>query len=259
LLIYGAKNTCHHEFVAVTSQIAGSEGTKGRLIDRVPPASFSLTSAIFHYLGPSLAVLLFAHVTALGVMWLRIATAGIVFAIWRRPWRILRGRERHDLAAIAILGLVLAMTNSAFYFAIARLPLATVGAIEFLGVVILASVGLRRLRNLAALFVTIGGVALLTVFKIGSDPVGFVFAVGNCAGLMAYVVLGHRIANPEQTEHTMARRNGFGGIDQLALAMIVAAIIATPIGAVDAAAAFVTRCGFCGERVSACVLRSFRT
>ncbi len=51
----------------------------------MPPASFLLTSAVFHYLGPSLAVLLFVHIAALGVAWLRITSAAMVFALWRRP------------------------------------------------------------------------------------------------------------------------------------------------------------------------------
>ena len=59
-------------------------------LDRLPPASFFLVSAIFHYLGPSFAVLLFAHVNVLGVAWLRIASAAVVFAAWRRPWRRVR-------------------------------------------------------------------------------------------------------------------------------------------------------------------------
>ena len=37
-------------------------------------------SAVFHYLGPSFAVLLFARVDVLGVAWLRIATAAIILA-----------------------------------------------------------------------------------------------------------------------------------------------------------------------------------
>lgn len=64
-------------------------GPVARNVGRLPPASFFLTSAVFHYLGPSLAVLLFAHVAVLGVAWLRIAAAAVVFALWRRPWRIL--------------------------------------------------------------------------------------------------------------------------------------------------------------------------
>jgi inner membrane transporter RhtA len=53
--------------------------------DAVPPHIYFLVSAIFHYLGPSFAVLLFAHLGVLGVAWLRIASAAVVFAAWRRP------------------------------------------------------------------------------------------------------------------------------------------------------------------------------
>ena len=49
--------------------------------------------------------------------------------------------------------------NSLFYLAIDRLPLSTVGAIEFLGIVILAAFGARTRRNLLALMLAVGGVA----------------------------------------------------------------------------------------------------
>ena len=54
----------------------------------VPPEAFFICSAIFHYLGPAFAVLLFARVDVLGVAWLRIASAAVVFAFWKRPWRL---------------------------------------------------------------------------------------------------------------------------------------------------------------------------
>ncbi|HTV54960.1 MAG TPA: EamA family transporter, partial [Terriglobia bacterium] len=46
--------------------------------ERLPPHVFFLISALFHYLGPSFAVLLFAQIAPLGVAWLRIASAAIV-------------------------------------------------------------------------------------------------------------------------------------------------------------------------------------
>ena len=214
--------------------VASTHRNERHFTDRIPATSFFLTSAVFHYLGPSLAVLLFAHLSALGVMWLRIATAGLVFALWRRPWRTMRTLGRRQLWAVAALGLVLALMNSVFYLAVARILLATVGAIEFLGTVFLATLGVRTLRNFAALIVTFGGVAMLTAFKVGSDPLGFLFAFLNCVGFMAYVVLAHHIANWQRTSTT----KNIAGIDQLAAAMLAATIIATPFGAVDAAPAF---------------------
>ncbi len=47
---------------------------------RPPPHAYFVVSAVFHYLGPAFAVLLFARVDVLGVAWLRIATAALVFA-----------------------------------------------------------------------------------------------------------------------------------------------------------------------------------
>ena len=59
------------------------------MVQRVPPHLYFVTSAVFHYLGPAFAVLLFARVDVLGVAWLRIAAAAAIFAAWRRPWRAL--------------------------------------------------------------------------------------------------------------------------------------------------------------------------
>lgn len=200
---------------------------------RLPPVSFFLVSAIFHYLGPALAVLLFAHVAALGVMWLRIAAAAMVFAVWRRPWRLVGRLDRGQRITLLALGIVLAGMNALFYLAVARLPLATVGAIEFLGTVVLAAVGSRSRRNIAALVITVAGVATLTVIQVTARPLGYLFAFGNCAGFMLYVMLGHRVANTKLDES-----KSFTGIDQLAAAMLIAAVAATPIGLNAALPAF---------------------
>src|SRR6516165_1164915 len=93
-------------------QIA-APGPVARTVGRLPPTSFFLTSAVFHYLGPSLAALLFVHVAALGVAWLRIASAALVFALWRRPWRLARRLSRPDRWTLLGLGVVLAVMNSA--------------------------------------------------------------------------------------------------------------------------------------------------
>ena len=89
---------------------------------------------------------------------MRIASAGLVFALWRRPWRVFLALSSRDQAVVAALSIVLAIMNTAFYEAIARLPLATVGAIEFLGPIAVAVWGLRTKRNLAALTLAVAGV-----------------------------------------------------------------------------------------------------
>src|SRR3954452_4243645 len=118
---------------------------------RTPPHVWFVVSAVFHYLGPAFAVLLFARVDVLGVAWLRIASAALVLAAWRRPWRSLGGLDSGGRWLLAEWGAVLAAMNACFYMAIDRLPLATVAAIEFLPVIALAAVGARSQRNVAAL------------------------------------------------------------------------------------------------------------
>src|SRR5882757_5981580 len=89
----------------------------------VPPQAYFLGSAVFHYLGPSFAVLLFARVDVLGVAWLRSASAAVVFALWRRPWRAFLALDRAGRALIVALGAVFAAMIRCFYVSIDRLPL----------------------------------------------------------------------------------------------------------------------------------------
>jgi inner membrane transporter RhtA len=184
-----------------------------------------LLGATFHYLGPSFAVLLFAHVDALGVAWLRLASAGLVFALWRRPWEVLRRADPAERRTMLGLGVVLAGMNAAFYLALDRAPLATVASLEFLGVVALAAYGVRSRRNTVALGLVCAGVALLTQVSLAGSAAGLLWAAVNCAGFVLYVVLGHRIS-------------GSGGVDRLGVAVVVAAVVATPFGFAQATPAF---------------------
>ena len=204
---------------AVDSQYAQPRSASARVAD-LPGYSYFVGSAIFHYLGPAFAVLLFALVPPVGVAWLRIATAAAVYAPWRRPWRALRastGEARHTVVA---MGVVLGLMNPVFYLAIDRLPLGTVAAIEFLPVIVLAGAGARSTRNTFALLAAVVGVFLLTEVRIAGEPLGYLFAFAN-AGLFAlYIVLAHRIS----------RERSLGGIDGLASSMLVALLVVTPIG-----------------------------
>ncbi|MGC0420050.1 EamA family transporter [Embleya sp. AB8] len=198
--------------------------------ERVPPPVLFVTSAVFHYFGPACAVLLFARVDVLGVAWLRIASAAVVFAVWRRPWRVWGAapwRRRRQLLA---LGTVLGVMNSVFYLALDRLPLGTVGAIEFLGPVLLAAVAVRTGRNLLALVLAGTGVCLLTDAHLVDEPLGLALAFANCVLFTLYVILGHRLAQD----------GGASGIDRLGASMLIATIVVAPVGIADAAGTVAT-------------------
>jgi inner membrane transporter RhtA len=186
---------------------------------RPPPHLYFVVSAVFHYLGPSFAVLLFARVDVLGVAWLRIASAAAIFGVWRRPWRRWGRLDTRTKRVIAAWGLVLAAMNCCFYEAIARLPLGTVAAIEFLPVVGLAALGLRTRRNALALMLAVAGVYLLSDVHLQAQPVGIVLAFANAILFATYIALAHRLANDGRLR----------GIDALAGAMVIAAIAVTPV------------------------------
>jgi inner membrane transporter RhtA len=216
--------------VPVPSVSRGPAPAAALLVERLPPHAYFLVSAVFHYLGPAFAVLLFAHLEPLGVAWLRIAGAAAVFSVWRRPWRYYRGLQRAAKRNVLLLGGVLALMNICFYLAIDRLPLGTVGAIEFVGPIGLAALGMRSRRNLAALALAVAGVYVLTEVRLGGQPLGFVFAFADCALFVLYVILGHRLAAD----------GGAAGIDRLGFAMLVAMVVAFPIGIRAAVPAFVS-------------------
>jgi inner membrane transporter RhtA len=190
------------------------------LATRTPPQAYFVVSAVFHYLGPAFAVLLFARVDVLGVAWLRIATAAALFAAWRRPWRAYGALESQGRRLLLGWGFTLALMNACFYVAIDRLPLATVAAIEFLPVIALAALGVRSRRNALALLCAVGGVYLVTGIHFAGEPLGVAFAFANAALFAAYIVLAHRVA----------RLDALTGIDGLAASMLIAAVVITPIG-----------------------------
>jgi inner membrane transporter RhtA len=188
--------------------------------ERIPAEAYFVVSAVFHYLGPAFAVLLFARVDVLGVAWLRIASAAAVFAAWRRPWRAFAAQDRDGRRLLLAWGAVLAIMNACFYVAISRLPLGTVAAIEFLPVIALAALGARTPRNAAALLLAVPGVYLLTNVQLTVEPLGLAFAFANALLFALYIVLADRVAKRAQLR----------GIDGLAASMLIAAVVVTPLG-----------------------------
>ncbi len=199
-----------------------------RAAETVPPQLWFGVSAVFHYLGPSFAVLLFPAVEVLGVAWFRIASAALIFAPLTRPWRTIREADGRTRMLLLGLGACLAVMNTAFYLALDRLPMSLVAAMEFTGTVGVALWGLRTRRNLAALALAVGGVAVLIDVKWATDPAGLAWSALNAALFVGYIVLGHRAA----------REGAGGGIARLGAAMAIALVILMPVGIVEAARAF---------------------
>jgi inner membrane transporter RhtA len=199
-----------------------------KIAHSAPPHAWFGVSAIFHYLGPSFAVLLFPAVGVLGVAWMRIASAAAIFAPWTKPWRTIKEADARTRFLLIGLGACLAIMNTSFYLALDRLPMSLVAAIEFVGTIGVALYGLRTARNLAALALTVLGVFLLIDVKWSTDPLGLFWAFLNGALFVGYIVLGHKISESGAS----------GGVERLGAAMTMAFFFIMPIGFVQAAEAF---------------------
>ena len=206
----------------------GSERILAKAATAVPPHLWFGVSAVFHYLGPAFAVLLFPAVGVLGVAWLRIASAAALFAPWTRPWRTIAAADGRTRWLLLALGLCLAVMNCAFYLALDRLPISLVAAIEFVGTIAVALYGLRSGRNLAALALAVVGVFILIDVTWASDPLGLFWAFLNGALFVGYILLGHRIA----------RSGAGGGVERLGAAMAIAFLFVLPFGLAEALTAF---------------------
>ena len=139
--------------------------------------------------------------------------------------------------------------NACFYSAISRLPLGTVSAIEFLPVIALAAIGVRSSRNLLALALAVGGVDPLTDIRLAGATLGFAFAFANAVLFLLNIVLADRVA----------KRAALSGIDGLAAAMLIAAVVVTPIGGWQAVRHSETRSRCWPASGSASLPRSSRT
>ena len=172
---------------------------------------FFVVGAVSQYVGAALGVFLFETTNPAAVAWLRCAAAASALLVWRRPCRV--RWTRRGLAIAAGFGIVTVAMNVAFFEAIARIPLGTAVAIEFLGHVAVATLGSRRLRDLLAVLLVAAGVVLLAGVQTDVDVAGVGFALVAAALWAGYILLGKRVADAG------------AGLDSLAVGMGVAAVV----------------------------------
>lgn len=188
------------------------------LLSNTPAPVLFVLSGISLYLGAAMAVWLFDVATPSGVAWLRCLGAAVVLLAWRRPSRAAwRGRP---LLLAGTFGVVTAGMNVLFYEAIARLPLGTAVAIEFVGPVLVAAAGSRRRRDVLALVLVAVGVLLIADVQLQGEAIGVAFALGAALAWAGYILLGKRVATAA---------SGVSGLDSLAVGFTVATVLLSPL------------------------------
>jgi inner membrane transporter RhtA len=167
-------------------------------------------------LGLALSTHLFGVVGPLGAAWLRLACAAVILlAVVRpRPWRF----RRPVLLATVALGIATAGMTILFMAAVARLPLGTASALEFLGPLGVAVARGGGRRALLWPGCAAAGVLLLTHPWLGTlDLAGIAAALGAAFCWAAYIML------------TQAVGDEVAGLQGLAVSITVAALATTVV------------------------------
>ncbi len=166
-------------------------------------------------LGAGFAKLLFDQVDPTMLVWLRLVTSALVFAVVARP--LLRGHTRDDWLVVLGFGVCLGLMNWAIYQSFARIPLGIAVTIEFVGPLTLALVSSRRGRDLAWVALAGLGVAALGLERADLDPVGVAYALLAGTAWAGYILLSARTGQR------------WAGISGLTVASVVAAGALLPL------------------------------
>ena len=178
-------------------------------------ASMALASMLCVQLGLAVSVGLIDRIGAEGAAWLRLAWAGVIMLAVVRPRR--GSFSPQAMRAGVALGVVTAGLTMLFMAAVARLPLGTASALEFLGPLGVALARSRGTGRLWALLAALGVLGLTEPWAGSADPVGVGFALAAAACWAAYILL---------TQHVGDRVSGVAG---LAISMPVAGLVATVV------------------------------
>jgi inner membrane transporter RhtA len=173
----------------------------------------AVTSMLCVQLGLAASVGVMDQMGALGTAWLRLAWAAVVLVVLvrPRPWTF----GRRTLLATVVLGTATGGVTLLFMAAVARLPLGTASALEFLGplgVAVARSTGRARVW---AFLAGIGVVLLTEPWAGGADPVGVALALGAAVCWAAYILLTQQVGD------------AVSGLAGLSVSIPVAAVVAT--------------------------------
>ncbi|RYG85621.1 EamA family transporter, partial [bacterium] len=181
--------------------------------------------------GAAIAKSLFPVLTPEGTTALRLAIATGVLLLVLRPWRDLRWlREPGAMRELLLYGATLGTMNLLFYIALRGIPLGVCVAIEFLGPLGVAVWNSRRASDFAWVVLAVAGLALLLPWTPSATPLPLgpvLAALGAGASWALYIVFGQRLGRVAPGH----------GASTVALGMIVATIVAAPVGVATAGAA----------------------
>jgi inner membrane transporter RhtA len=186
-------------------------------------AGMALAAIVCVQIGIALSVGLFDDVGPEGAAALRLAWAGVLLLVLVRPRP--SAFSRRGLVASGVLGIVTGALTLCFMAAVARVPLGTASALEFLGPLGVAIARGRGAVKVWPATAAVGVLLLTEPWHGAADAAGVAFALAAAACWAAYILLTQKVGDE------------VAGIQGLAVSMPVAGVVALLVARPDPAVA----------------------
>jgi inner membrane transporter RhtA len=159
----------------------------------LPPVPAVLLAIISVQCGAAIAKSLFPAMGAIGTTSIRIGISAVLLLLVYRPNLFQITPKQWKL--VVPYGLCLGAMNLIFYLAIARIPIGLAVTLEFIGPLLVAIIGSRRLIDYCWVLLAATGIVLIAPWSNERiDLLGVVFAL-IAGGLWAtYIILGGKIS-----------------------------------------------------------------
>lgn len=186
------------------------------------PVALVVVAVLSVQVGGAFAATLLPSLGVLGTTALRLVIAGVLLALATRPR--LSGRTAGDWRAVLVFAAALTLMNAFFYGSLTRLDIGVAVTIEFTGPLLMSAVLSRSRRDLLAVLAAAAGVVLVSggwrLLAGGEavDPLGALLAALAGACWCGYILASARVGQR------------FAGLDGIALAMLLGAVVMAPLG-----------------------------
>ncbi len=192
---------------------------KNKLVN-IPPLPAILLAIISVQFGAAIAKSLFPAIGAAGTASLRIGISALILFLAYKP--NLRKITPQQWKLVIPYGLSLGTMNLIFYLAIERIPVGLAVTLEFVGPLVLAVFGSKRLIDYLWVFIAAIGIALIAPWSgNGIDIVGALFALLAGVFWATYIVLGGKVSK--------VMKDG----DAVSTGMLFASLLIIPFGIME--------------------------
>ncbi|QSW88980.1 MULTISPECIES: DMT family transporter [Flavobacterium] len=183
----------------------------------LPPVPAVLLAIISVQCGAAIAKTLFPVIGAAGTASLRIGISALILLLAYRP--NFKNITRAQWKIVIPYGVSLGAMNLVFYFAIERIPIGLAVTLEFVGPLLLAIIGSKRLIDYCWVLLAAIGILFIAPWTNDRlDSLGVLFALLAGAFWAGYIVLGGKISKIMNSGYAVST------------GMLFAAILVLPFG-----------------------------